>query len=330
MNDNMNNSLCWADDRCQVSVQKTVLTNEVCATMTIWDFLTDPNVGQLGVNRRDLVRAVRRETDGDKRKELKKRLPAAITSGRFESRARGAKMISSTGLLCLDMDGKDNEHITADEWQYIARELHETGNVAYFGRSVGGNGYFALVAISEPTMTPAADYGNFYERAYYYLADLLRELYGVICDKACHEVKRLRVLSYDPAALVNQSPEIVEFPSEVYHPRPKVPKNLPPMSRAARGTMGSDYDTAADLADKLVRAGISMAEAYDDWYKIGFSLARLGEAGRDIYHQVSRMSPKYEPRETDAKFGNCLDTGDGRITIATFIGAARDLLKYYS
>ena len=188
---------------------------------------------------------------------------------------------------------------------------------------MSGNGYFALFAIAQPTLNPPSDYGQFYSRAYDYVSNQLRELYGVVCDPACKDVKRLRTLSYDDNAGCNLCPEVVPLPAEVMNPRPQVPKNLPPLCLAEPGTYGDTYDRAAANVADLCRAGVNMVDTYDDWYKIGFALADLGEPGRALYHQLSQMSPKYKQWETDKKFDNCLQSRNGSINIGTFFHAAQ-------
>lgn len=44
---------------------------------------------------------------------------------------------------------------------------------------------------------------------------------------------------------------------------------------------------------------IDMTENYDDWINLGFSLASLGEEGREYFHIVSSQNGKYSQWETD-------------------------------
>jgi len=63
---------------------------------------------------------------------------------------------------------------------------------------------------------------------------------------------------------------------------------------------------------------IDMTDNYEDRIAIGFSLATLGEAGREYFHIVSRQSPKYKPRETDQKFSSFLRSCSNGYSIGTF------------
>lgn len=64
--------------------------------------------------------------------------------------------------------------------------------------------------------------------------------------------------------------------------------------------------------------GLDLTVHYHDWLKIGFALASLGEAGREFYHRVSRLSGKYTWQECDTKFDQLLKSYTGMTGIATF------------
>src|ERR1035437_2335913 len=62
----------------------------------------------------------------------------------------------------------------------------------------------------------------------------------------------------------------------------------------------------------LVKNKINLTENYDEWLSYGFSLCTFGENGREIYHNISSVSPKYDHEEVDNKYDNLLRdfTGD--------------------
>ena len=86
-----------------------------------------------------------------------------------------------------------------------------------------------------------------------------------------------------------------------------------------------DCTQAREVANRIVQSHIDLTDDYNDWFRIGSALANgLGEAGRDLFHDLSSMSSKYDAAECDKKYDNCLRTGNGSITIATFYQMARD------
>ena len=61
-----------------------------------------------------------------------------------------------------------------------------------------------------------------------------------------------------------------------------------------------------------------MADDRNDWFRLCFALAALGEPGREFFHRLARLSPKYDETENDAKFSEALKNRNGEINIGTF------------
>ncbi|WP_418877524.1 DUF3987 domain-containing protein [Xylanibacter rarus] len=91
-------------------------------------------------------------------------------------------------------------------------------------------------------------------------------------------------------------------------------------------------NTSEDTRAKVERVlslieqkGIDITNGYDNWLKVGFALtSEFQEAGRGIFHCVSRQNPEYKASDTDKQYNKCLSAhGDG-ISIATFFQMAKD------
>ena len=78
------------------------------------------------------------------------------------------------------------------------------------------------------------------------------------------------------------------------------------------------------VAGRIAESGIDITSDYDDWLKVTFACASLGEAARESYHTICSFFPKYTREECDEKFNNCVRTGRGNMTIATFMQIAKD------
>jgi len=96
-------------------------------------------------------------------------------------------------------------------------------------------------------------------------------------------------------------------------------------SEAAKVTNDSDELTRVKaVVDRLMASHANIAESYDDWFRLGMSLADgLSEAGRDVFHQLSAQSAKYREAECEKQWQECMRRHDGRISIATFYDMAR-------
>ncbi len=72
------------------------------------------------------------------------------------------------------------------------------------------------------------------------------------------------------------------------------------------------------LVEETVRSGIDLTAGYHNWLSIAFALAyELGENGRELFHQLSRMNADYNEAECDRKYTNCLQKADGRTRIGS-------------
>lgn len=79
----------------------------------------------------------------EERNEIKKKLPQACISGVFAPMRKAENLITHSGLVCVDIDRKDNEEI--ENWGELKHELSKLPQIAYISLSVSGNGYFVII-----------------------------------------------------------------------------------------------------------------------------------------------------------------------------------------
>ena len=98
-------------------------------------------------------------------------------------------------------------------------------------------------------------------------------------------------------------------------------------THTANGTSGND-DTltqVTELAETIVSQGIDITVGYGNWLKLGFALSEgLGEEGRSIYHNLSRINADYDPADCDKQYDACLHGKGHGITLKTFFQMAKD------
>ena len=85
----------------------------------------------------------------------------------------------------------------------------------------------------------------------------------------------------------------------------------------------TDLEHLQLVAGRISEAGIDITSEYENWLKITFACASVGEAARESYHNISRFYPGYKREECDEKFDNCLRTGRGDITLGTLMELAK-------
>lgn len=294
-------------DRINISVFKSATATEP-TTVALATFLTS-------VRHRDKILALRAEPDKKKRDELKKTLPAATISGTFIRRAAG-QIESYNGLVCLDFDAGDNPSLSPAEMKYILSAFPE---VAYAAVSVGGAGVFAIIPTNNRDPTRHA--------AVVDLLGMATKAHGLIYDRACKDVSRLRFVSYDPDAYWNQTPQYfdTEFLFQIQQPKADI---RPPRAMVFRErAMGTPPDTRSKVESYIQALEGScrdVTENYDDWLKIGFALAsEFGSEGESYFQRVSQFNPKYNPQDASKKFENALKNGK-RVKIGTFFKILHD------
>ena len=190
----------------------------------------------------------------------------------------------------------DNEDIV--NFVSLKNQLKNISNVAYCGLSVSGEGFFLLIPIAYPEK---------YELHFESFVESLSE-FGIKADKSCRNISRLRGYSYDDAAYFN-------FDAETYYGL-KFPQRIQRYDYH-KSNAESDIDI---LIMKICNRGIDITGDYKDWFAIGCAfVSEFGEDGRSRFHSVSRLSDKYNERECDKQYTNCLRTYSGSgYTIGTF------------
>lgn len=136
------------------------------------------------------VEAIRELPTKEQRDAAKSKLPAITPSGIFSKRnSSGLKQHS--GIICIDIDKTGNEEI--ENYSDLKKELCKLKQVAYCGASVSGTGFFLLIPLAYP--------GRHKEQ----FQALKNEFWkwGIVIDKSCGNIDRLRGASFDADAYYN-------------------------------------------------------------------------------------------------------------------------------
>jgi hypothetical protein len=230
--------------------------------------------------------AVRSETDPIKKAALKKLLPAATISGTFTQRnVKG--LVKHSGFICLDLDRKDNNHISQSEWNTLKDRLKEVENISYMGLSCSGTGYFILIPIAFPEK---------HKQHFEYLRNAFLSL-GIIIDKSCSDVSRLRFASYDPEPYINENAEVLT----VFYIEPQKPVYI-----ANTNTFNS-ADILTREANKVLNA--PDGQKYYTLNKAGYTLG--GFVGAGLISEVEAVAAL----ETAINSCDCKDYNEAYKTI---------------
>ena len=232
---------------------------------------------------KEQIEHIRSIKDEEQQKSLKKQLPLASISGTFAPTRKAENLVAHSNLLCIDIDKKDNMGVT---WfDNLKHEWHNIPQVLYAAHSVRGEGWFAIFHIAYPEK----------HRAHFEALQRDFANSGLVVDKSCKDVSRMRTISYDPDPYVNEAATL--YNKVWVEPKPTI--HIP--------YSGDDDKEDVEKCCRIIAdRGIDITATYDDWFHVGAALASLGERGRSLFHLVSSQNPKYKAAETDKKFDNLL------------------------
>lgn len=248
---------------------------------------------------KDDILRLRAVFDKEKRNALKRSLPQATISGVFSPTRAKNNLSQHSGLICVDIDAKDNPDIL--DWETLKQDLSVLPQIAYCALSVSGKGLFLVIPLRYPEK---------HLQQFRQLQIDFRKM-GIMIDSACSDITRLRCLSYDEHPIINENATLYEG---VYVEKPKH-KSFPTCF------IYEGENTSAEVAvccRKIQQCGIDITVSYDDWLKVGCALATLGESGRSLFHICSRQNAKYNAAKTDKMFTDLLRRNYQQVNICTF------------
>ena len=135
--------------------------------------------------------AVRNAIDDAEQDRLKSMVPCITPCGVFSGSKTKSNLVKHTGLIAIDIDFKDNEHLK--NFSSLKNEFSKMSNVAYCGYSIRGKGYWLLIPIAYPEK---------HEMHFKFIQNYFGSK-KVVIDKSCSNVNRLRFYSYDAEAYYN-------------------------------------------------------------------------------------------------------------------------------
>ena len=275
----------------QISVYNSV-TDNIGTTTSLGDFLFCKEY-------KGEILKLRAIANKDERNVIKRTLPQATISGVFSPTRAKNNLSQHSGLICVDIDAKDNPEIK--DWERLKQDLSMLPQIAYCALSVSGKGLFVIIPLRYPQK---------------HLLQF-RQLHmdfskmGIVIDQACSDITRLRCLSYDEHPIINEDATLYKG---VYVEKPKYHSFHPYLIYKGESTLAE----VAVCCRKINERGIDITTSYDDWLKVGCALATLGENGRSLFHICSQQNAKYNAVKTDKKFTDLLRRNYQQVNIGTF------------
>jgi RecA-family ATPase len=241
--------------------------------------------------------------------EVKKKnlYPFVTFSGIFNKREKKG-LITHSYLIVIDIDDYPG---SINELKKKVSNIRATA-LAFISPSKKGLKVIFGIDIDE------ANHKQYFD----WLTIMFKEKLGVIIDKSGSDVSRACFLNYDPEAYYNYDFLHLE------------PSDFEWIDKEKNGNSkttieSNDFTKIQSCINQLIDKDIDITEHYEDWLKIGFALATLGEEGRDFFHEVSSLYHDYNYDQCNTQFDHCIEKHNGEITIGTFFYYCKQARVFY-
>lgn len=255
-------------------------------------------------NEIETLRSIKDKKDRSKLKQSK--LSCVTLSGTFQTRSK-KHLLEHSGLMQIDIDDVKEYSVVfnkliSDEYTFVAF------------KSPSGTGIKLIIKVN-PSINTHLE--QFLALEKYYL-----EEYNIEIDSACKDVSRCMLLSYDPNLYCNPFSQVY---AELYMPEQK--ETLKSSGKAKfiiTIDSNNDTDIVENLTSEIEKNNIDITNGYENWIRIGFSLASsLSENGRDYFHRLSKFNEGYNSNTCEKQYSNLLKRNNGAISLGTLIHIAR-------
>ena len=250
----------------------------------------------------------------DIKMEIRDQIPCVTVSGVFSNRD-SEHIMQHTGLLAIDIDNvKSNYKIMPQ----VPEILKQFDFIAYVGKSISGDGYFAILPIEQPK----------HHLQHFYAIEAILKDKGITIDAHCTDVTRLRLASYDEGIYYNPNATTFYYELDVRC----IPE--PTTKKGKKNYEASTTQTDQEILDKgleyLKNNDVAIADDYEHWFDLGMSLSALGEEkGRYYFHQFSSLSNKYDEVECNKQFDEIISRygENNKFTLATAVDMIKEIVS---
>ena len=259
---------------------------------------------------RNTIELLRKSDSKEEYNSIKKeQIPCVTLSGIFNYRS-GNGLVRHSGLMQVDID-------KVGDYQATFSKLCKDNYIYVCFRSPGGKGIKAIVKISP---SPETHKSHFKALEIYF-----KNQFGIKIDSLCKDLARSMLLSYDPDIYCNPWAKVFEG-KYIPKPRLKDTTGLTASSRKERTNYTVEsIDMMEKIIDALERKHIDITHSYENWIKVGFALCTtFGEQGREYYHRIGRMYPRYTREETDKTYTQLLARNNGGTSLRSIVFLAKE------
>lgn len=249
--------------------------------------------------------------------------PAVTFAGTFNGTGKSEDINIISGLIVLDFDHIKNlieiqDKLKADPYTFLL----------FVSPSSDG-----LKVVVKHDLNDSGKWQYlYYELEAYYLqmSNGITDIYGeqLNTDEKCKDISRMCFIPYVDDLYKNDNSRTWNY-SGVFE-KQKVDRAVRKIDNINPDETDALYFECYYLSAYLFEHQINITEDYGNWVSYGYSLCSLGESGREIFHNISCISDKYDQDECDEKFDYMLENYDpDRTTIYNFINNSKTAIANY-
>lgn len=283
-------------------------------TINLYNYLTDPDNEYYNANWFK-VEEIRKAESKEDIRELKNKsnLPCVTIScvtGKDKTEIK-----SVNNLIAIDIDKQDNNREMSD----IFNQLKMLNYIAYAGKSVSGKGLYCIIPILDAKSIK--DYFNAIKKEF--------EEMGIIVDKNCSNVNRLRFYSFDENYYINPNAEIYTKKIDRQINITKTFEGIKGKNKA-ENTIIKIINILQKNKDEIKQNyKLDITYDYNNWFRIGAAIANtFGENGYKYFNAISELSVKYNKYECRYKYTELLCNPASEIQFGTLVKIFTDNYKF--
>ena len=249
--------------------------------------------------------------------------PAVTFGGTFTGTGRAEDINKMSGLIVLDFDHIQN---LAEVRQKLENDNHT------FLLFVSPSGDGLKVVVKHDLTNPIKWQYLYFEFEAYYLRILkdVNDLRGkqLGTDPSGKDISRMCFLPYIEVLYRNDNSVVWQYIGE-YEMQTKAILSKDIAEHTTTEISDNLYKECLFISAYLFENKINIAENYQDWLSYGYSLCVLGELGREIFHNISYISDKYDLDKCDEQYDYMLSHFDeDRTSITNFINNGKRAIAH--
>jgi hypothetical protein len=246
--------------------------------------------------------------------------PAVTFGGTFNGTGKAEDIIIMSGLIVLDFDHIKN-------LPEVRQKLENDSNTFLLFISPSGDGLKVVVkhSLTEPLKWQYL----YFELEAYYL-----NTFSLETDKSGKDISRMCFLPYINTLFQNDNSTVWQYTGAFEKGQLRyadICAPLIPDISTATCTTDDLYNECFYISVYLFQNKISIAESYEDWLSYGYSICALGEQGRELFHNISCISDKYDVDNCDEQYDYMLSHFDeDRTNINNFINNGKRAIAHHT